>query len=45
MKLTGKSDVYSFGVVLLEVICGRAAMDISLDYEKNEFGQLGKTIY
>ena len=34
MKLTEKSDVYSFGVVLLEVICGRAAVDRSLEYEK-----------
>nr|CAN81745.1 hypothetical protein VITISV_038194 [Vitis vinifera] len=34
MKLTQKSDVYSFGVVLLEVICGRAAVDRSLEYEQ-----------
>ena len=34
MKLTEKSDVYSFGVVLLEVICGSAAVDRSLENEK-----------
>ncbi|GKA57307.1 putative serine/threonine/dual specificity protein kinase, catalytic domain-containing protein [Tanacetum coccineum] len=30
-RLTRKSDVYSFGVVLLEVLCGRPAVDPSLD--------------
>ncbi|KAK1417751.1 hypothetical protein QVD17_26885 [Tagetes erecta] len=30
-KLTRKSDVYAFGVVLLEVMCGRPALDESLD--------------
>ena len=29
-KLTEKSDVYSFGVVLLEVLCGRPAINPSL---------------
>ncbi|GKC87777.1 putative serine/threonine/dual specificity protein kinase, catalytic domain-containing protein, partial [Tanacetum coccineum] len=30
-RLTRKSDVYSFGVVLLEVLCGRPAVDPSLN--------------
>ncbi|XP_030972785.1 receptor-like protein kinase FERONIA [Quercus lobata] len=29
-RLTDKTDVYSFGVVLLEVLCGREAMDFRL---------------
>ncbi|XP_043698441.1 probable receptor-like protein kinase At1g11050 [Telopea speciosissima] len=28
-QLTEKSDVYSFGVVLLEIMCGRKALDLS----------------
>ena len=34
MRLSKKSDVYSFRVVLLEVICGRAAVDRRLEYEE-----------
>ncbi|XP_047961332.1 putative receptor-like protein kinase At5g39000 [Salvia hispanica] len=33
-RLTEKSDVYSYGVVLFEVLCGRKAMDISLEIER-----------
>ena len=33
-RLTRKSDVYAFGVVLLEVLCGKRAVDRSLDEER-----------
>ncbi|KAJ0724632.1 putative protein kinase RLK-Pelle-CrRLK1L-1 family [Helianthus annuus] len=32
-KLTRKSDVYAFGVVLLEVLCGKRAVDTTIDEE------------
>ncbi|XP_058105645.1 probable receptor-like protein kinase At5g24010 [Magnolia sinica] len=32
--LTKKSDVFSFGVVLLEVLCARPAVDLSLPFEQ-----------
>ncbi|GKC24571.1 kinase RLK-Pelle-CrRLK1L-1 family protein, partial [Tanacetum coccineum] len=33
-KLTRKSDVYAFGVVLFEVLCGKQAVDPSLDEDQ-----------
>ncbi|XP_073279946.1 putative receptor-like protein kinase At5g39000 [Primulina huaijiensis] len=33
-KLTRKSDIYAFGVVLLEVLCGRPALDKSVPKEE-----------
>ncbi|KAJ9552207.1 hypothetical protein OSB04_016252 [Centaurea solstitialis] len=33
-NLTIKSDVYAFGVVMLEVLCGRPAVDTTLDEEQ-----------
>uniref|UniRef100_A0A251RQR8 Protein kinase domain-containing protein n=1 Tax=Helianthus annuus TaxID=4232 RepID=A0A251RQR8_HELAN len=33
-RLTRKSDVYAFGVVLFEVLCGKQAVDRSIDEER-----------
>ncbi|KAI4298986.1 hypothetical protein L6164_032488 [Bauhinia variegata] len=36
-QLTEKSDVYSFGVVVLEIMCGRKALDLSLSGSPQAF--------
>ncbi|XP_073125582.1 putative receptor-like protein kinase At5g39000 isoform X2 [Henckelia pumila] len=34
-QLTRKSDTYAFGVVLLEVLCGRMALDLRVEEDKH----------
>ncbi|GAB4848139.1 hypothetical protein Ancab_002805 [Ancistrocladus abbreviatus] len=36
-QLTEKSDVYSFGVVILEIMCGRKALDLSFSGSPRAF--------
>ncbi|KAK2987615.1 hypothetical protein RJ640_011336 [Escallonia rubra] len=38
-KVTSKSDVYAFGMVLLEVLCGRKAVDMSVDEEERNLAR------
>ncbi|KAK9285618.1 hypothetical protein L1049_024814 [Liquidambar formosana] len=41
LQYTAKSDVYSFGVVLLEILCARPALNISLPREQMNLTEWG----
>lgn len=40
--MTPKSDIYSFGAVLLEIICGRRALDLSKDSREQNLVEWAK---
>ncbi|XP_047331203.1 receptor-like protein kinase FERONIA [Impatiens glandulifera] len=41
-RLTKKSDVFAFGVVMLEILCGRPALDTTLEGEERSLDRWAK---